>query len=567
MSNAALAAIRTQVMWNRLIAVVEEQAQALLRIAFGTITREAGDLSAGVYDVQGNMIAQAMTGTPGHVNTMATAVAHFFKHFPRETMKPGDVYVTNDPWLGTGHLFDYVMLTPVFLGKKLVAFFASTCHVIDVGGVGMSAKANSSFEEGTLIPHIKMRKEGEINEELLSVILANSRNPLEVRGDILSLVSANDTGARRLISMMREFKLTSIEPLAKHILTQSEKGAREAIRALPEGEWSYEMPLDGYERPITIKAKLTIRGGKITIDFSGSSPASIYGINSPRTYTHAYSVFGLKAVIAPHVPNNIGSLSCFDLVTEPGTCVDPIRPSPVTARHVIGQMLADAVFGCLAQALPGKVQAESAGSIWIISLSSAHGRGPAHETAKAKNFSVISMGLGGIGGRPGKDGLATMAFPSGVGTIPIEITETQCPLYFKRKEFLLDSGGPGQWRGGISQAIEIANREAAPFTISAATFDRIRFAAQGRDGGKPGRQGSARRGSGEPLPDKGIHVIATGDSLILELPGGGGFGDPKKRDAALIEADVKAGLVTEESARSDYGYPIRQQSHSHHART
>ena len=554
MSRSALAAIRTQVMWNRLIAVVEEQAQALLRIAFGTITREAGDLSAGVYDARGNMIAQAMTGTPGHVNTMATAVAHFFKHFPQQSMKPGDVYVTNDPWLGTGHLFDYVMLTPVFLDKKLVAFFASTCHVIDVGGVGMSAKANSSFEEGTLIPHMKMRKEGKINEELMSVILANSRNPVEVRGDILSLVSANDTGARRLISMMREFNLSSIEPLAKHILTQSEKGAREAIRALPEGEWSYVMPLDGYEGPITIKAKLTIKRGKITIDFSGSSPASIYGINSPRTYTHAYSVFGLKAVIAPHVPNNIGSLSCFDLVTEPGTCVDPIRPSPVTARHVIGQMLADAVFGCLAQALPGKVQAESAGSIWIIGLNSAHGRVPPHETVKAKNFGVISMGLGGIGGRPGKDGLATMAFPSGVGTIPIEITENQCPLYFKRKEFLADSGGPGRWRGGISQAIEITSREEAPFTISAATFDRIRNPAQGRDGGKPGRKGSARHGSGAPLPDKGIHVIAAGDSLVLELPGGGGFGDPKERDASLVDADLRAGLITADSARNDYGY-------------
>ena len=552
MSKSALAAIRTQVMWNRLIAVVEEQAQALLRIAFGTITREAGDLSAGVYDRQGNMIAQAMTGTPGHVNTMATAVAHFFKHFPQDSMKPGDVYVTNDPWLGTGHLFDYVMLTPVFLDTRLVAFFASTCHVIDVGGVGMSAKANSSFEEGTLIPHMKMRKQGEINEELMSIILANSRNPVEVRGDILSLVSANDTGARRLISMMREFKLSSIEPLAKHILTQSEKGAREAIRALPEGEWSYDMPLDGYEGPITIKARLTIKGGKIIIDFSSSSPASIYGINSPRTYTHAYSVFGLKAVIAPHVPNNIGSLSCFDLVTEPGTCVDPIRPSPVTARHVIGQMLADAVFGCLAQALPGKVQAESAGSIWIISLNSAHGRVPPHETANARNFGVISMGLGGIGGRPGKDGLATMAFPSGVGTIPIEVTESQCPLYFKRKEFLPDSGGPGEWRGGLGQRIEIANREKAPFTISAATFDRIHFPAQGREGGKPGRKGKAYRGSGEPLPDKGIHVIPTSDSLVLELPGGGGFGDPRKRDAALVEADLKAGLITADEARNDY---------------
>ena len=552
MSTSALAAIRTQVMWNRLIAVVEEQAQSLLRTAFGTITREAGDLSAGVYDPQGNMIAQAMTGTPGHVNTMATAVAHFFKHYPQSTMKPGDVFITNDPWLGTGHLFDYVMMTPVFLGRKLVAFFASTCHVIDVGGVGMSAKANSSFEEGTLVPHLKIRKEGRINTDVLSIILANSRSPVEVKGDILSLISANDTGARRLVDMMTEFKLKSIEPLGRHILTQSEKGARQAIRQLPEGEWSYDMPLDGYECPLVLKCKMTIRKGKITVDFSGSSPASLFGINSPRTYTHAYAVFGLKAVIAPHVPNNIGSLSCFDLVTEPGTIVDPIRPSPVTARHVIGQMLADSVFGCLSQALPGKVQAESAGPIWILSLYSAHGRVPPDETAGAKNFAVINMALGGIGGRPGKDGLATTAFPSGVGTIPIEVTETQCPLYFKRKHYLIDSGGAGEWRGGLGQRIEIANRERAPFAISAATFDRIINAAAGREGGEPGRKAYAGQGSGTALPDKGIHIIPAGDSLLAETAGGGGFGNPAKRDPALVKADLEAGVISEEAARRDY---------------
>jgi N-methylhydantoinase B len=543
MSKSALDAIRTQVMWNRLIAVVEEQAQSLLRTAFGTITREAGDLSAGVYNVDGQMIAQAMTGTPGHVNTMATAVQHFFAKFPQHTMKPGDVYITNDPWLGTGHLFDYVMMTPVFLKGKLVAFFASTCHVIDVGGVGMTARANSSFEEGTLVPHLKIRKEGVLNDDVLEVILANSRYPIEVRGDILSLISSNDTGARRLVDMMTEFKLSSLEPLAKHILTTSEKAARAAIRELPDGEWSYEMPLDGYERPLMVKCKLTIKNGKVTIDYSGTSPASLYGINSPRTYSLAYSVFALKAVIAPHVPNNIGSLSVFDMVTEPGSCVDPIRPSPVTARHVLGQQLADCVFGCLAQALPGKVQAESAGAIWILSLYSAHGQVAATETKGAIPFGVISIGLGGMGARPTKDGLSTMAFPSGVGGIPVEITEGQCPLWFKEKQYLLGSGGEGKYRGGLGQRIEIRNREDAPFAISAATFDRIKFAAQGREGGTPGRKGAAHRGSGAALLDKGMHIIARGDSLVVELPGGGGFGDATVRTAELRAADEKAGLV------------------------
>lgn len=551
MTPEPLATIHTQVMWNRLIAVVEEQAQALLRTAFGSVAREAGDLSAGVYDLKGRMLAQAVTGTPGHVNTMASAVAHFLERFPVTQMREGDAYVTNDPWMGTGHLFDFVVVTPAFHRGRPVGLFASTCHVIDVGGVGFSAKANSVFEEGTRIPHMRLRTAGIINEDLLAIICANTRNPIEVRGDILSLISCNDTGARRLTEMMQEFGLTDLEALGAHILTASREGTRTAIARVPEGVYESELPLDGYEAPIVIRSKLTVTNGTITIDFSGSSPASVYGINSPRTYTHAYAVFGLKAVIAPHVPNNAGSIGCFDLVTEPDSCVDPQPPSPVTARHVIGQMLADAVFGCLAQALPDKVQAESAGSIWVLAMASAHGRPEA--AAGATRFNVMNVGIGGIGGRPGKDGLSCTAFPSGVGTIPVEITETQCPLWFKRKQFLPDSGGAGEWRGGLAQVIEIANREAAPFTIAAATFDRIHNPPRGRAGGKAGRPGAARLGSGAAIADKGLHVVPAGDSLIVELPGGGGFGDPARRARTAIAEEIAAGLLTPEAAERDYG--------------
>jgi N-methylhydantoinase B len=254
------------------------------------------------------------------------------------------------------------------------------------------------------------------------------------------------------------------------------------------------------------------------------------------------------------VPNNIGSLSCFDLKTEAGTCVDPTRPSPVTARHVIGQMLADATFGCLAQALPGKVQAESAGSIWILSLSSAHEQVSAREMEGAQRFQVTNVGLGGIGGRPGKDGLSTTAFPSGIGAIPAEITEAQCPLYFKRKQYLPDSAGAGEFRGGLGQVIEIANRETTPFVISAATFDRIHNPAQGREGGNPGRKGKAYLGSGPQLKDKGNHVVPSGDSLVVELPGGGGFGRPQARSNEAIKADIEAELVTPDAAEHDYGF-------------
>jgi N-methylhydantoinase B len=549
----ALKAIQLQVMWNRLIAVVEEQAQALLRTAFGSITREAGDLSAGVYDTDGNMLAQAVTGTPGHVNSMATAVKHFFDRYPLATMQPGDVYVTNDPWMGTGHLFDYVVVTPVFRGGKAVALFASTCHLIDVGGVGFAADANSVFEEGVLIPHLRLRAGDKLNEDLLSIITANSRGPIEVRGDLLSLVSCNDVGAARLLEMMDEFGLGAIDGLARHILESSARATRAAIARVPAGTYTSVMTIDGYERPIALHARMTVAADTITVDYAGTSLASRKGINSPKCYTDAYTVFGLKCIVAPEVPNNAASLAPFVVLADEGTIVHPRRPSPVTARHVIGQMLPDVVYGCLVQALPHKVPAESAGSIWVMPMASGHERASAEELTNATRFTVLNVGLGGTGARPGKDGLSTTAFPSGVGSIPVEITESLSPLVFWRKEFLPDSGGAGEFRGGLAQAIEIANIEEAPFTVAAGTFDRRLYAARGREGGRDGRTGIARLASGTVLESKATHTVPAGDRLIVELPGGGGLGDPAKRAPERLRADVEAGLVTPEGAARDYG--------------
>jgi len=555
MTASSLNAIHSQVMWTRLIAVVEEQAQALLRTAFGSVVREAGDLSAGVYDTGGRMLAQAVTGTPGHVNTMAMAVGHFLDRFPVDSMRPGDVFVTNDPWMGTGHLFDYVIVTPSFLDNRPVALFASTCHVTDVGGRGFSADANSVFEEGTLIPHMRIRDAGRLNEDLFAIIAGNSRNPVEVKGDIRSLISCNDTGVSRLADMMAEFGLTALDDLADHILTASETATRRAIGALPNGSFKTEMTIDGYESPVELKAVLHIEDDHARLDYAGSSPASRYGINSPKCYTDAYSAFGLKCVIAPDVPNNAGSLGCFDVDAPAGSCVAPERPSPVTARHVIGQMLPDVVFGCLAQAVPDRVPAESAGSIWVLAMSSADGTAAAPPGANrpASRFNVMNVGLGGIGAGPAWDGFNTTAFPSGVGAIPVEVTETESPLIYKRKELLPDSGGAGAYRGGLSQVIEIGNTEDAAFLASAATWDRLRFPAQGRAGGKPGRIGTAHLGSGPALEGKVTHTIPAGDTLVVELPGGGGFGDPHGRAASALEDDVEAGYVTPDGAKRDYG--------------
>ena len=540
----ALDAIRRQVMWNRLVAVVEEQAQTILHTAFGAVVREAGDLSAGIYDRRGRMIAQAVTGTPGHVNTMARAVGHFLKRFPLPEMEPGDAFVTNDPWLGTGHLFDFVVVSPAFHEGRAVALFASTCHVVDVGGRGFTAEARSVYEEGIAVPHMKLRDRGRLNEDLMAILSANSRNPVEVRGDVLSLVACNDKGQERLRGMMSEFGLAGIDALADHIVDSSREAMVEAIRAVPNGRYRTEMELDGYEEPLLVKAEMTVSDAEIAVDYAGTSRASRFGINSPFCYTEAYTCFGIKCIVAPAVPNNHGSLSALSAVAEEGSAVNPVRPSPVTARHVIGQMLPDVAFGCLSQALPDGVPAESAGSIWVLPFADA-GEGP--------RFNVMNVGMGGVGARPGKDGLSVTAFPSGVGAIPIEVTEDESPLVFRRKELLPDSGGPGKHRGGLGQIIEIANAEGFPFTVSAATFDRMRNPARGRDGGRPGARGTARLASGWEFADKAVHAVPRGDSLVVTLPGGGGLGDPRERSEDLVASDLRSGYVSAEGAERDYG--------------
>ena len=517
-----------QILWNRLIAVVEEQANVLLKTAFGTITREAGDLSAGVYDTKGRMLAQAVTGTPGHVNTMATAVAHFLERFPAKSLRPGDVLVTNDPWMGTGHLFDFVIVTPAFLKKKLIGFFASTCHVIDIGGRGFVAEATSVYEEGLHVPHMKLMDAGKRNETLFAMLASNVREPMQVRGDILGLVSCNDVATRRLAAMLEEFDLKELDALGEYIVSTSREAMRAAARKLPRGTWRASMLLDGYESPVELHAALTVSDAGIHVDYAGSSPASRFGINSPKCYTDAYTSFGVKCIVAPGIPNNAGSLEVVTISAPEESIVNPLRPRAVTARHLIGQVLPELVFGCFAQPLDGQVPAEGAGSIWILGLAG----GPQVEGAKpdATRFNVISIGIGGMGARPAKTGLSTTAFPSGVGAIPVEVTEAQSPLLFRRRELSEGSGGEGRQRGGMGAVIEIENTEAAPFSVACATFDRRHNPARGRAGGANGRVGRVALASGKVLPGKETYVVPAGDCLVAEMPGGGGYG--KKSRAA-----------------------------------
>jgi len=345
--NAVLAQIHTQIMWSRLIAVVEEQAQTMMRTAFSTPVREAGDLSAGVFDRQGRMLAQAVTGTPGHVNSMANAVKHFLDVYPLATMKPGDHYITNDPWLTSGHLHDITVVTPSFYRGEPVGLFANTIHVVDIGGLGMGPDGRQVFEEGLFIPIMPLAREGRMNEDLLRLVRANVREPLQVEGDIYATAACNDEGSRRLIEMMDEFEIANLDRLGDTIIETSREATLERIRALPKGTYRNSVTMDGYDKPLVLNAALTISDEGIHVDFDGTSPASSHGINVVYNYCLAYTAFGVKCLVAPEVPNNFGSLAPISVSAPEGCVLNVKRPWPVAARHTVGQMLPDVVFGCL----------------------------------------------------------------------------------------------------------------------------------------------------------------------------------------------------------------------------
>ena len=555
--NDPLGSIHLQIMWDRLVAVVEEQAQTLVRTGFSTSTREAGDLSAGVFDVSGNMLAQAVTGTPGHVNSMARSVRHFIDRFPVPEMAEGDIFLTNDPWKGTGHLHDFTFLTPCFRAGRPVALFASTCHVVDIGGRGMTADGTTIYEEGLYIPLMRFAHAGRVDQAVIDIVTANVREPVQVIGDLHSLAACNETACRRLVEMMDEFAIGDLDRLGRHILERSRIAALEAIRRIPPGKFRNRMRIDGLEEPVDLVAEMTIGEDGIDVDFTGTSGLSSRGINVPLCYTEAYATFGVKCIVAPEVPNNAGSLETIRITAPAGCILAAEHPAPVAVRHVTGQMLPDVVFGCLDQALDNAVPAEGTSCLWNLYAYGGPGRVDADPRALAgsRNFTVLSFHSGGTGARPGKDGLSATAFPSGVRNVPVEVTEAISPLIVWRKEYRPDSGGPGTYRGGLGQVMELGLLEDAPFAFSA-LFDRIDHPPRGRDGGCDGGGGGVRLSSGAALDGKGTQTIPSGERVVIEMPGGGGLGDAMARDADAVAADVRAGLVSRQVARSRYGVAI-----------
>ena len=526
--------IQNQVMWNRLLSVVEEQGQTLVRTAFSPIVRECGDISAGVFDLEGRMMAQAVTGTPGHVNSMAESVKHFINYFPLNTMNEGDIFITNDPWMGTGHLNDFVLTTPCFKDNKIVGLFSCTSHLTDIGGLGVGPDATDIHMEGLYIPMLKLADRGVMNETLLKLVSQNTRQPVETEGDVYSLAACNDIGCKRLVEMMNEFQIDDLKSLSDFIYDKSLSAVENEIKKIPNGVYENSMMIDGFEKDIKLEAKLTVSDKSISVDYTGTSDKSKFGINVPLSYTKAYTCFGLSCLVSAEIPNNAGSLKPFEIDAPLGSILNAPYPAAVCARHIIGQMLPDVVFGCLEKAIPDKVPAEGASCLWNITFRGKTDRGANNNSL----FAVTAVVNGGTGARPNKDGLSATAYPSGVRGTPVEINEAVAPLLFLKKEYNPGSGGKGKYNGGLGQLIEIKSAINEDMDLLA-SFDRIKFPARGRFNGSNGKPGQVSIKGKRKLNGKGTQVIKAGDILQIHTPGGAGYGDYLERDQDLLEKDLE----------------------------
>ncbi len=517
-------AVELEVLWQSLIATVNEQAKALQRAAFSPIVREAGDLANAVFDRRGRMVAQAVTGTPGHINSLAIGAANILAEYPVDTLVPGDVLITNDPYKTAGQLLDVTVLYPVFRADpatgeaRVIALFGSTIHHTDVGGYGIGAGGRDVFEEGLWIPICKLMKAGERNDDVWKFILSNVRQPDHMAGDLHAQMASGEVGARRLGVLCDRHDLGDIEDLADEIIRRSEDATRASIRALPAGRYEASAVLDladGSLIDIVCAVIIDADAGEITVDYEGTSPASPWGINVVKNYTHAYTTFTVRSMLNPDVPNNHGSLAPIKVEAPVGSIVNAVSPQPGTARHVVGMFLPNALLKALAQVKPDQAMAEGSGAVWTMQVSGNHDDGSPFITA-------MFTYAGGVGARAQKPGLSACSYPTGVAAVPMEVVEASAPIRFLRKELRDGSGGAGNQIGGLGQTIEFVVDTERPWQLNAVT-SRLAEAPQGIFGGEPGAAGSFSVNA-EPVRTQQRITLQPADVVRLDLPGGGGYG-------------------------------------------
>jgi len=514
-----------QILWSNLIGIVSEQARALQRIAFSPIVREAGDLANALFDEKARMVAQAVTGTPGHINSLAAAARNLLAGIDVAALKPGDVLITNDPWMSAGHFFDITILSPIFRGERIIGYAGSTIHHTDIGGYGIGSGARDIHEEGLWIPVLKLYEAGRPNETLFSMIKRNVRTPDALLGDLGAQVSSGIIASERLNALCDRYGLDDIAALSDEINARSEASMRETIRTLPagttEGVCRFDVP--GGEI-VELRTAVTVdaEAGEITIDFAGSSGPSASGINVVPAYTHAYATFAVRSTLNPELPNNAGSLAPIRLKLPESSIVNARYPSPVNARHVVGMYVPFPILKALAQIVPDRVVAEGSGAVWTVQLQGRDAEGRPF-TSSMFNYS------GGMGARAEKPGLSAICYPTGVSAVPVEVLEASYPIAFICKELERGTGGRGRQPGGDGQRIGYRMRTGAPWLLNTIP-SRLQTVAEGLDGGEAGAPGRFEI-NGKPVIDTRKMLMQPDDEVFMVTPGGGGFGTPPSGEA------------------------------------
>jgi N-methylhydantoinase B len=541
--------ITLEILWSRLISTVDEAAIALVRTSFSTIVRESNDFGTVLMDANGDSLAESTFGIPSFMGTMPRTLKHVLARYPVSEWRPGDHFITNDPWIATGHLPDITMLAPIFYKDRLVAFSGTTAHSPDIGGSLWGADCRELYEEGLRIPPIRFMAGGEPNRDVFDFILANVRVSEQVMGDLYSQVSANQVCARRLAELLEDSGLDDLSGLSEALQSRAEGAMRRAIEAVPDGTYRYYLDADGFDDDEThIQCAITVAGSEMTIDYAGTSKQIERGLNAVMNFTYAYSVYSIKCALDPFTPRNEGSYRSITVDAPVGSILNPRFPAPCNARQLTGHLLADVIYGCLAQAIPEKVIAESGAAPTLRALFSGQDR-------RGNRFSQILFASGGMGASDVLDGNSATAFPTNTGAGSLEVLESLAPIVIWQRELRTDSGGAGKHRGGLGQAIELEVVSARPLRLSLLS-DRIKYAPRGLLGGGEGGRVCIQLGDGTTPHPKSRGGLEPGDRLILHYGGGAGYGDPHQRNPEAVRADVRNGYVSAEAARRDYGIEI-----------
>ncbi|MDB4896369.1 MAG: methylhydantoinase [Firmicutes bacterium] len=542
--------ISLEIMWSRLINMVDEIWVTIYRTAFSTIIGEAQDFGCEIMDAHGNSLAHASRSMPVFNLTLPMAAKALIERFPVETLSPGDILITNDPWLCAGHLFDIAIVTPVFRAGKVVALVGSVAHTSDIGGSQDSSRVREVYEEGILIPPSKLYIAGERNELLYEIIMSNVRVSEMVWGDLLAQVSANATGARRLPEFMDEYGMEDLTDLATEIQGRAEAAMRAAIAAIPDGEYAGEAWADGMEQPLRIPVRLIVEGDEITVDWAGAPPeAPVGGINCTLSYTSAHSVYTLKCALTPSIPSNAGCYRPIKIKAPEGTLLNCRKPASVNQRTHSGWRLAPAIFSALADALPGKVQAFTGLPL---------GAGAYGRDSSGRPFNDHLFQGGGQGASARQDGHSALLFPTSAGNVSLEMFEARTPLLVECKELIADSGGAGEHRGGLGQRVSVRMRpNAQDAKVLLGVFpESMRVATPGLHGGQAGRLTRVVVDDRELTHGALLELGRDGSRVQIELSGGSGYGDPAARSLAAIQKDLDDGLITPEGAARDYGVTV-----------